>query len=77
MAGSQKEFELLFKLKATLGGDFKNAFKQATDTQKQLRDSLKNVNSIQSKIDGFTKQSAAIDKNKQKLDILIRRFTGV
>lgn len=70
MAGSQKEFELLFKLKATLGGDFKNTFKQAIDTQKQLRDSLKNVNSIQSKIDGFTKQSAAIDKNKQKLEAL-------
>ena len=50
MAGSQKEFELLFKLKATLGGDFKNAFKQATDTQKQLRDSLKELNSTQSKM---------------------------
>lgn len=70
MAGSQKEFELLFKLKATLGGDFKKTFKQAADTQKQLRDSLKNVNSVQSKIDGFTKQSAAIDKNKQKLATL-------
>lgn len=70
MAGSQKEFELLFKLKATLGGDFKKTFKQAIDTQKQLRDSLKNVNSVQSKIDGFTKQSAAIDKNKQKLEAL-------
>ena len=50
MAGSQKEFELLFKLKATLGGDFKNTFKQAIDTQKQLRDSLKELNSTQSKI---------------------------
>ena len=53
MAGSQKEFELLFKLKATLGGDFKNTFKQAIDTQKQLQNSLKNVNSLQSKIDGY------------------------
>ena len=70
MAGSQKEFELLFKLKATLGGDFKNTFKQAIDTQKQLQNSLKNVNSVQSKIDGYTKQSAAIDKNKQKLEAL-------
>ncbi len=70
MAGSQKEFELLFKLKATLGGDFKKSFKEAVDTQKQLRESLKNVNSVQSKIDGFTKQSTAIDKNKQKLEAL-------
>jgi len=70
LAGSQKEFELLFKLKATLGGDFNNTFKQAIDTQKQLKESLKNVNSIQSKVDGYTKQSTAIDKNKQKLEAL-------
>ncbi len=70
MAGSQKEFELLFKLKATLGGDFKNAFKQATDTQKQLRDSLKELNSTQSKIDGFKKQSEALDKNVKKIRAL-------
>ena len=68
MAGSQKEFELLFKLKATLGGDFKNTFKQAIDTQKQLQNSLKNVNSLQSKIDGYNKQSAAIEDNRKKLD---------
>lgn len=70
MAGSQKEFELLFKLKATLGGNFKNTFKQAIDTQKQLQNSLKNVHSIQSKIDSFTKQSAAIDDNRKKLENL-------
>lgn len=70
MAGSQREYELLFKLKASLGGDFKNTFKQAITTQKQLQNSLKNVNSLQSKIDGFNKQSAAIDKNKAKLEAL-------
>ncbi len=70
MAGSQKEFELLFKLKATLGGDFKNTFKQAIDTQKQLKESLKSVNSIQSKVDGYTKQSAAIENNRKKLESL-------
>ena len=70
MAGSQKEFELLFKLRATLGGDFQNTFKQAIDTQKQLQSSLKNVNSVQSKIGDFTKQSTAIDNSKQKLEAL-------
>lgn len=67
MAGSQKEFELLFKLKASLGGNFNSTFKSAINTNNQLRDSLKNVNSLQSKIDGYTKQSAAIDKNKERL----------
>ena len=67
MAGSQKEFELLFKLKASLGGSFNSTFKNAINTNNQLRDSLKNFNSLQSKIDGYTKQSAAIDKNKERL----------
>lgn len=67
MAGSQKEFELLFKLKASLSGNFNSTFKSAINTNNQLRDSLKNVNSMQSKIDGYTKQSAAIDKNKERL----------
>lgn len=68
MAGSQKEFELLFKLKASLGGNFNSAFKNAISTNNKLQDSLKNVNSLQSKIDGYTKQSNAIEKNQQKLD---------
>ena len=71
MAGSQKEFELLFKLKATLGGDFKNTFKQAIDTQKQLRDSLKELNSTQSKLDSYVKQRVEITKNNDKLRELI------
>ena len=70
MAGSQKEFELLFKLKAALGPNFNGAFKSAINTNNQLRDSMKNVNSLQSKIDGYTKQSAAIDKNKERLALL-------
>jgi TP901 family phage tail tape measure protein len=67
LAGSQKEFELLFKLKASLGGNFNSTFKSAISANNQLQNSLKNVNSLQSKIDGFSKQSTAIEKNKQKL----------
>lgn len=70
MAGQQKEFELLFKLKASLGGNFKKAFKQAVDTQKQLKDSIKNVSSVQSKIGGYTKASNAIEQQKRKLEDL-------
>lgn len=67
MAGSQREYELLFKLKASLGGNFNSTFKSAVDTQKRLADSVKQVNSLQSKIDGYTKASGAIEKNRSKL----------
>ena len=67
---SQREYELLFKLKATLGGNFSSTFKTAVDTQKRLAESVKEVNSLQSKIDGYTKASSAIEKNRGKLSQL-------
>lgn len=70
MAGSQKEFELLFKLKASLGSGFNSTFKSAIETNKQLQNSIKGVNSLQSKVDGYTKTSAAIDQQKEKLSRL-------
>lgn len=70
MAGSQKEFELLFKLKASLGGNFNNTFKGAIETQRKLQDSIKSVNSMQSKVDGYTRTSNAIEQQKGKLEKL-------
>ena len=67
MAGSQREYELLFKLKATLGGNFSSTFKTAVDAQKRLADSTKQINSLQSKIDGYQKASGAIERNRGKL----------
>ncbi|EOS40534.1 phage tail tape measure protein, TP901 family, core region [Lachnospiraceae bacterium M18-1] len=70
MAGSQKTFELLFKLKASLGGDFNNTFKSAINTQKKLKESIKSVNSLQSQIDGYTKTTNAVAKQTEKLSRL-------
>jgi TP901 family phage tail tape measure protein len=67
LAGSQKEFELLFRLKASLGNNFNKTFKSAIETQKQLQNSLKSVNSLQGKVDGYTKTSNAIEQQKSKL----------
>ena len=60
MAGAQKNFELLFKLTASLGGNFHQTFNAAAQAQKRLSDSVKNVNALQSKIDGYNKANAAI-----------------
>ena len=70
MAGSQKEFELLFKLKASLGGNFNSTFKNAIETQRQLQNSIKSVNSMQSKVDGYTRASNAIEQQRGKLEKL-------
>ena len=70
MAGSQKHFELLFKLSASLGGNFNSTFKGAIETQKKLQNSIKEVNAIQSKVDGYTKTSNAIEQQREKLERL-------
>lgn len=70
MVGSQKEFELLFKLKASLGGNFNSTFKGAIETQRQLQNSIKSVNSMQSKVDGYTRTSNAIEQQRGKLERL-------
>lgn len=70
MAGSQKEFELLFKLKASLGGNFNSTFKGAIETQRQLQNSIKSVNSMQSRVDGYTRTSNAIEQQRGKLERL-------
>jgi len=67
LAGSQKEFELLFRLKASLGSNFNSTFKGAIETQKKLQDSLKSVNSLQGKVDGYNKASNAISQQNEKL----------
>lgn len=66
MAG-RKEFELLFKLKATLGGNFNSSFTNAMNTTRQLQNTLSRINATQGKIDGYKKQAQAITENKSKL----------
>lgn len=70
MAGSQKHFELLFKLTASLGGNFNRTFKGAIETQKKLQNSIKEVNQMQSKVDGYTRTSNAIEQQRGKLEKL-------
>ncbi|SHJ74212.1 phage tail tape measure protein [Tepidibacter formicigenes] len=67
MAGGRKEYELLFKLKAALGSNFNSSFTSALNTTRQLQGTLTRINSLSGKIDGYKKQSNAVEKSRQKL----------
>ena len=69
MAG-RKEYELLFKLQAALGGNFNTVFQSALNTTKQMQNSLTKLNSITGKIDAYKKQEAALESNRQQLERL-------
>ena len=70
MAGSRKEYELLFKLQASLGGNFNAAFKNAVNTTRQLQNTMQKLNSTAGKIEAFKKQETALESNRQKLEKL-------
>lgn len=66
----RKEYELLFKLQAALGGNFNTVFQSALNTTKRMQNSLTKLNSITGKIDAYKKQEAALESNRQKLERL-------
>lgn len=68
----RKEFELLFKLQASLGSNFIGSFSRAVDVTKQLQDKISQTNRLSGKIEGFQRQSAALQANKDKLQHLIQ-----
>ena len=70
MAGSRKEYELLFKLKAALGGNFTGSFKAANNAMKGLQNNLTKINAAQKKIQGYQKQEKALESNRKKLERL-------
>ena len=69
MAG-RKEYELLFKLQAALGGNFNAAFRAATNAVKEQQNALSRLNSVVGKIDAYRKQESALESNRQKLERL-------
>lgn len=69
MAG-RKEYELLFKLQASLGGNFNATFNNAVNTTRQLQNTMQKLNSTAGKIEAFKKQETALESNRQKLEKL-------
>lgn len=70
MAGSRKEYEMLFKLQASLGSGYTSAFKNATTAIKGLDTNIKQLQSTQKNISSYQKQSSALEANKKKLQDL-------
>lgn len=67
---NRKEYELLFKLQASLGGNFNASFQNAINTTRQLQNTMQKLNSTAGKIDAFKKQTTALESNRQKLERL-------
>lgn len=69
MAG-RKEYELLLKLKAALGGNFGSTFQTAMNTTKELQNSLQSLKKVQKDISSYKKEQDAISTGKSKVQEL-------
>lgn len=75
MAAGRKEYELLLKLKAALGGGFNSTFQTAMTTTKKLQNSLQSIKKVQGDISAYKKASDAISAQKKTVQDLAQRHT--
>ncbi len=73
MAG-KREYEMLFKLQAKLGGTFNKSMQSAMKATTSLGNELDKVNKISGKIDSYKKQREQLEANKQKLSDLKYKY---
>lgn len=70
MAGAGKQYELLFRLKATYGNNFTQTFSNASKAMKDMQGSLGKISSLQRDVSGYKKQQEALEKNRTKVQEL-------
>lgn len=80
MAG-RKEFELLFKLQASLGSNFKSSFTDAKTATKDLQGTIKNLKDAAGDVKKFEIQekqlrasTTAVENNKKELEELKKQY---
>ncbi len=66
---ANKQCEMLFKLGAKLGENFKGTFSSAQKVLTATQKEIQNLNKQQSDISAYQKQQAAIDKNNKQLEM--------
>ena len=71
---SRKEYEMMLKLNAQLGGQFGSAFKSANSTLAKLQSEIQSLNKTQGDISAYKKQQSALQQTKTKLDILQKEY---
>jgi TP901 family phage tail tape measure protein len=67
MAGTAKQYELLFQLSAKLGPNFSQSFKNASKVMNTLQTDLKSANQKIQDVSAYQKQQTAVAKSKDRV----------
>lgn len=67
MAGSRKEYDLIFKIAAEVGGSFNKSFGSVSKEMSSLQQAAQSTNRTLRDIDGYTRTQSALEKNKTRM----------
>ena len=67
---SRKEYEMLFRLNAQLGGSYSSTFKSAQREIVAMQKEIDSLSKTQSDISAYQKQQSAVEATRQKLSVL-------
>lgn len=74
---SRKEYEMLFKLSAQLGGNFNGTFSKAQQTLGKMQTKLQGMNKLQHNISAYQKQQKALDDTRHKFETLQKQYDNI
>lgn len=74
---SRREYEMLFKLSAQLGGGYSSTFKSAQSTIVSMQKEIDALNKTQSDVAAYQKQQASIEATGKKLEVLRQQYDNI
>ena len=74
---SGKQYEMLFKLSASLGGEFTSTFNKASATMTATQQKARELMNQQSNISAYQKQQTAVDSTARKLEDLQKQYDNI
>ncbi|HCS73031.1 MAG TPA: phage tail tape measure protein, partial [Clostridiales bacterium] len=74
---SRKEYEMLFRLNAQLGGNYSSTFKSAQDSIASMQKEMTSLSKAQSDISAYEKQQNAVEASRKKLESLQQQYDNI
>lgn len=74
---SRREYEMLFRLSAQQGGTFGTVFTQAQAQISAMQQKIVDLGKVQSQIESYQKQQAAIEATRKKLEVLQQQYDNI
>ncbi|NMA36990.1 MAG: phage tail tape measure protein, partial [Papillibacter sp.] len=73
----RREYEMLFKLNAQLGGSYNSTFRSAQESISKMEKEITSLSKTQADIKGYQAQQSAVESTSKRLDILRQQYDNI